>query len=238
MPFPLIAAAAIPSVVKGIAGIADIFGGKARARRNIRPTAEVNNNYLKNVQIAEQMGRTGLPAEQYNLAQQNIQRNQAGAFNALGRSANPTAGINSLLRASNDAQLGLDVQNANTRLNNQRFAFGQRNNLAQEQQRVWNWNNRDRYLEEANAAGQQIGSGKTNAFGALTDLSALGQQYLASENGGQSSAANAGSGQLPQLGYRGTGSFGNPYSDGTPNFYNQMGKYGRMNFGTGNSYQG
>lgn len=186
MPLPLLALAAAPSIIKGVAGIADIFGGKRRARNNVRPVAEVNENYLKNVALAENMGRTGLPQEQYNRSFQNIGRNQAVALNSLSRSANPGAGLQGLLRASNDATMGLDAQDANARLQNQRFAFGQRNNLAQEQQRVWNWNQKSRFQEEAQAASQQIGSGKQNAFGALTDLSTLGQNALASGSiGGQ-----------------------------------------------------
>lgn len=186
MAIPLAAVAAVPSVVKGIAGLFGIGAGKRRARRNIRPTAEVNENYLKNVALAENMGRTGLPQQQYNRAFQNIGRNQASALNTISRSANPSAGVNSLLRSSNDAVLNLDMQDANARLNNQRFAFGQRANLAQDQQRVWNWNKRDKYLEEAQAAADEIGAGRQNAFGALDNLSVLGQQYLASEEGGGS----------------------------------------------------
>lgn len=213
MALPLLAAAAIPSVVKGVAGIFDIFGGKRRARRNIRPTAQVNENYLKNVALAEQMGRTGLPQEQYNRSLQNIGRNQATALTSLSRSANPTAGIQGLLRASNDATLGLDAQDAAARLNNQRFSFGQRANLAQDQQRVWDWNKRDKFQEEAAAAGQQIGSGKQNAFGALTDLSMLGQNAIAGGLGDDQSSSLPQ--QLPQIGRRtinnGVNPYGNPY---------------------------
>lgn len=207
MAIPLVAAAAIPSIVKGIGGIFDIFGGNRRARRNVRPVAQVNENYLKNVALAEQMGRQGLPQQQYNLGLQNINRNQSAALGALSRSANPNAGLQGLLRASNDATMGLDVQNANARLNNQRFAFGQRNNLANEQQRVFDWNQKGKYLEEAQAASQQINAGKQNAMGGLTDLSVLGQQYLASEGGQPSPSPQM---QLPQMGYRGIGRQ-NPY---------------------------
>lgn len=214
MPFPFaLAAAAAPSLIKGIGGLFGIGAGKRRARRNIRPVAEVNENYLKNVALAENMGRTGLPQQQYNRSLQNIGRNQASAFNTLSRSANPSAGINSLLRSSNDAVLNLDVQDANARLNNQRFAFGQRANLAQDQQRVFNWNKIAKYNEEAQAAAEQIGAGRQNSFGALTDLSQIGQQYLAAENGQQSSGSSMPQ-QLPQLPYRGTGSWGNKYNGG------------------------
>lgn len=210
MAIPLLAAAAVPSLVKGVAGIFDIFGGKKRARNNVRPMAQVNENYLKNVALAEQMGRQGLPQQQYNLGLQNIQRNQSGVLGALSRSSNPNAGLQGLLRASNDATMGLDVQNANARLNNQRFAFGQRANLANEQQRVWDWNQKGRYLEEAQAAAQQIGSGKQNAFGALTDLSQLGQSAIAGGIGGGASTSIPN--QLPQINY-GRINARNPYGN-------------------------
>lgn len=190
---PLLLAAAVPSILKGISGIADIFGGNRRAKNNIRPITQVNENYQKNVDMAESMGRTGLPSEQYNRSFQNIGRNQAVALNALGRSSNPSAGINSLLRGSNDAVMGLDAQDANARLQNQRFAFGQRSALAQEQQRVWDWNKKSRYQEEANVAGQQIGSGKQNIMGALNNLSSLGQTAYGAYNGQQNGAQQVGS---------------------------------------------
>lgn len=216
MAIPLLAAAAIPSLVKGVAGVFDIFGGKARAKRNVRPVAQVNENYLKNVALAEQMGRQGMPQQQYNLGLQNIGRNQSAALGALSRSANPNAGLQGLLRASNDATMGLDVQNANARLGNQRFAFGQRNALANEQERVWNWNKRDKFLSEADVAAQQIGSGKQNAFNSLTDLSVLGQTAIAGGLGGQTQTSQQ--------------------STPNPNFFNQMNRFGTQNYGTSRGY--
>lgn len=183
MPIPALALAAAPSIIKGISGLFGLFGGKKKAKNNIRPVQQVNSNYIKNVALAENMGRTGLPQEQYNMARQNIGRNQASALNTLSRGGASQSGVNSLLRASNDAVLGLDVQNANARLNNQRFAFGQRNQLAQAQDQAWDWNQRQRYLEVAQDAAQQQAAGRQNAFGSLTDLSMLGQQALASEQG-------------------------------------------------------
>ena len=76
MPIPLLAAAAAPSILKGLAGIAGIFKGNKMAKNNPFPTAEVNNNILKNVAQAEHMAQVGLPQQQYNQAAQNIQRNQ------------------------------------------------------------------------------------------------------------------------------------------------------------------
>ena len=211
MPFPLLAAAAAPSLIKGLSGLYDIFSGKSRARKNIRPVDSVDENITKNAAIAEQMAAQGIPQQEYNMAKQGIDRNRAVALTALGRSGNPSAGLNGLLRASNDAIGALDTRNASTRLANKRFAFGTRDALANERRRVWNWNSRDRFLEESAAAGQQIGSGKANAFGALTDFSVLGQQALASDNGTTQTTPS-------------------------PNFYQQMNRYGTPNYGYRGAY--
>lgn len=178
---PLIAAA--PSIIKGIGSLFGIGKGNARAKRNIRPTEQVNPLYAQNAAMAENMARTGLPQEQLNLANQGIQRNLSSGVRSLGRSANPSAGLASIVRAGNDAVLNLNAQNSQARMNNQRFAFGQRAQLAGEQNRVWDWNNRQRFNEEANAAAQQIGAGKQNGMNALSELATLGQAFLGSQEG-------------------------------------------------------
>ena len=180
---PLLALAAAPSIVKGISGLLGIGAGNRRARRNIRPVQQVNPLIAQNNAIAENDALVGMPQEQYNLANQNIQRNQSAGYRALGRSANPT-GLASLVRAGNDASLNLSAQDAGMRMNNRRFAFGTRGALANEQKDVFNWNSKAKYMEEAQAAAEQIGAGKANAFGALTDLSQLGQAAMSAENGG------------------------------------------------------
>jgi len=197
MPLPLIAAAVAPSVLKGIAGIAGILKGNKMAKNNPFPTAQVNNNILKNVAQAEQMAQVGLPQQQYNQAAQNIQRNQQGVLTQLGRSANPSAGLASLVRASNDATLSLDVQDANTRLRNQGVLMGQRGVLANEEQRVWDWNKKQKYIQQGNAASQTIADGKRNSFGALTDLSQLAQSYYGGQQGGGTNS------QMPPQGSNG-----------------------------------
>lgn len=178
---------AIPSLVKGIGGLLGIGKGNRMARNNPRPILQVNENIAKNAAMAEQMARTGLPQQQYNQALQNQQRNFNGVTTALGRSANSSAGLAGLLRASNDAALNLDVQDANARQNNQRFAFGQRSALANEQNRVIDYNQVQKYRENAAAAAETINAGRQNAFGGLSDLSQIGAAYLSNANGGSSS---------------------------------------------------
>lgn len=168
MPLPLLALAAAPSVIKGVAGIADIIKGNKRAKGNKFPIEQVNAQLQQNAAIAQNMARTGLPQQQYNNSYNNIMRNQAGALSSFAR--NPRGNnLASLLRASNDATMGLDAADSSARMNNQRFSLGQNQVLANEQNRVWDWNNRQRYIQQAQSIAQQIGAGKQNAFGALED---------------------------------------------------------------------
>lgn len=179
---PLAAIAAAPQIIQGIGGLLGIGKGNRRAKNNNFPVEQVNPLLQKNVAIAENMARTGLPQEQYNNQLNNISRNQAGALMSFGRRAGNTGSLASIVRAGNDATNNLVSQDARARMNNERFAFGQRAQLAGEQNRVWDWNNRQRYIQNANSNAQQIGAGKQNVMNAFTGLSQLGQ--IAMANGG------------------------------------------------------
>lgn len=174
MPLPLLALAAAPSIVKGLAGIGQIFKGNSMAKNNKRPDYEIPQEFRDNLAMAENMAQVGLPQQQYNNALNNINRAQAGALGVLSRSANPAAGLAAALRQTQGAAMNLDAQDASTRLNNQRFAIGQRGILGQQQLAKQNWDRIGRYQENASAASALKGAGMQNAFGALDGLSQLG----------------------------------------------------------------
>lgn len=161
-------------LAKGITGI--FQGSKANKidKNNIRPIQEVQQEYLKNVSEAENMARTGLPQQQYLMGLQNQQRNLNGVLGSLRRSANPSAGLGSLLRASNDATMNLDVADANARTQNQRFAMGQRGILAQQKQNAFDWNKKSKYLADFARAQALRGAGAQNLMGAFGDTQQLG----------------------------------------------------------------
>jgi len=202
MPLPIaaLAIASAPSILKGVSGLFQSIKGNKMAKNNPFPTAQVNQNIAKNAAIAEQMAQTGLPQQQYNQALQNMQRNQNGVLTSLGRSANSSAGLASVLRASNDASLNLDVNDAQARMRNQGISMQQRGQLAGEQNRVWDWNNRQKYLQQAQAASAMQGAGKQNMFGALDGLSQVGQSFLAGGGLGSGSGGANQLGSVPQLG--------------------------------------
>ena len=185
MPLPLMAigaiASAVPQVVKGISGIFQARKGNRLRKSLVRPTEVANPLYQQNVAMAEQMGRVGLPQEQYNNQLNNISRNQAGVLRRFGGSGNNLA---SILRASNDATNNLVADDSGARMNNQRFAFGQRGILANAQERAFAYNKKGRYEDDMNYANSLIGAGKQNQMSALDGLSTIGQQYMAGEQGG------------------------------------------------------
>lgn len=169
-----IAIAGLGALAKGISGI--FQGAKANRidRNNIRPTQNVQQEYFQNVADAEQAARSGMPVAQYQQALQNQQRNLTGGVRALGRSANPSAGLASLLRASNDSALNLDVQNSLQQRQNQRYLASQRGMLANQKQAAFDWNMKSPYLAKFAQAQALRGAGAQNLMGSFGDIQQLG----------------------------------------------------------------
>ena len=192
MPLPLaipLIAAAIPSIAKIGQGIGQTSKGNKLAKQNIRPTYEIPKEFQQNLAIAENMAKIGLPQQEYNRAQQNFQRNQASALRQFGRMGNPR-GLAGIVRAGNDATLGLDVADAQARLSNQRNAMGFRSQIGNQQLAKQQWDKFQKFGEQADAAAALQGAGRQNTMGGLTELSQLGQ--MAMLNGGKMSPSGQG----------------------------------------------
>lgn len=182
MPLTLAAVAAVPQVLKGINGIFKNAKGKKLAKNNPFVEEGVNQNIVQNAAIANQMAQVGTPQAQYNNQQQAIDRNQAGALRLLGNGNMPNSSLQSTLRASNDATGNLNVQDAVNRQQNQRFAIGQNGILANEQNRVWDWNKRQRYLQNGRAAAELMRSGSQDMSQSLDNISSIGQMAMSGDN--------------------------------------------------------
>jgi hypothetical protein len=168
---------AAPAALKGVQGLFQGAKGAKLAKRNIRPTYEIPKEFQQNLAIAENMGRVGLPQQQYNQARQNFQRNQSSALRQFSRMGNPR-GLAGIVRAGNDATLGLDVADAQARMSNQRNAMGYRSQMGQQQLAKQNWDKFQNYGEKADAAAALQGAGRQNVMGALSELSQVGQMAM------------------------------------------------------------
>lgn len=192
------ASAILPAAIQSISGLFQIGRGKRLAKQNPFVNEAVNENIVRNVAEAENMARQGMPSQQYNDQLQSIQKNQAGGVRLLNRSTNPSAGVASLVRAGNEATGTLNANNAQQRIANQRFAIGQRGILANEQNRVWDWNKRQRYLQNAQAAAQTLNAGRQNLFGGLQSLAQIGM--MGGGSGSQSGGGSSGMSSSPNFG--------------------------------------
>jgi hypothetical protein len=173
---------AIPSVIKGIQGIFQGAKGRKLAKKNVRPDYAIPESFTKNLALAENRARVGLPQQQYNQAQQNFQRNQAGALRQFGRMGNPR-GLAGMVRAGNDATMNLDVADAQARMSNENAAMGYRSQLGQQQLAKQQWDKFGKYQENAAAASALMGAGRQNVMGGLSELSQVGQMYMYGNSG-------------------------------------------------------
>lgn len=162
-----------PAALKGIQGIFQGIKGKKMAKANVRPTYQIPKEFAQNLAIAENMGRVGMPQQQYTQGLQNIQRNQSAGLRQIGRMGRGGS-VAGLARAGMDAGVNLDVADANARLANQRAAMGYRGVMGQQQLAKQQWDKFGKYQEDAAAAEALMGAGRQNVMGGLSDLANVG----------------------------------------------------------------
>lgn len=158
-----------------IFGIGQSIRARAIEKSNIRPFATVNANIAQNAAIANNMAQVGLPNQQYNQALQQQNQNLSSVLGTIGRNGR-SANIAGILRQANLATQNLNVQDAVTRRQNQQIAMAQNQDLAQEQQRVWNWNFANPYLQRLQQVNQLRNAGTQNIFGGLGTIASIGIQ--------------------------------------------------------------
>lgn len=170
MALPLLALAPIATTLFGI-GKGLLQGRKASVleRQNIRPTATVNSNIVRNVGDASIAAQTGLTDRVYNNALGQLNTGLNAGARQIGRMGG-TASVASTLQAYNQGINNLAAQDQQAQIQNQNRLYGARNTLANEQQRVWNWNEGGRYNEMAQRIAQLRGVSQQNVFNGLTTL--------------------------------------------------------------------
>lgn len=179
------AAIAAGSALYGVGkGIAQGSQANKIDKNNPRPTYQIPQEYLDNVNMARQMAQVGLPQQQYNNQLNQIGTNQAGGIQALGRSANPGSGIASLVRASNDAGNTLNAQDAAARQANQRFYIGENGVLGQQKLAQQQYNKFDKYTEQFNKSAALRGAANQNIQNGINGASSAALGLASVSNGG------------------------------------------------------
>lgn len=152
----------------------------------------VQSEYTQNVNQAEQMATQGIPAAAYNQQLKSIDQNQAGAVQSLSRSANPGGNLASIVRQGDQATSGLNAQDAVARNRNLLNLLQQRQVLAQQKDKAWDWNFQQKYLGNLAKSQALRTSGNANINGAINDVS--GGATTLAKLGAFSGSGSAGSG--------------------------------------------
>lgn len=143
-------------------------------KANQFPTETVQPEYQQNVNQAQQMSQVGLPQQQYNNTLNSIQQNQTGALGALSRSANPAAGLASVVRQGDAATGNLNAQDAVARNRNLLNLLQQRQILAGQKDKAWDWNYKQKYLSNLAKSQALRGAANANEQSAVNDASSVG----------------------------------------------------------------
>jgi hypothetical protein len=158
-------------------GIYNSESQKSKANKinesNPRPNYVIPDEFRQNQAMAQQMARIGLPQQQYDNQQNAISRNQAGGLTQLGLSANPGAGVASIVRAGNDANNSLNAQDAAARMNNQRFAIQQNGVMGQQELAQQQSDKFDKYTENFNRAQALEGAANQNLNNSVNSAATL-----------------------------------------------------------------
>lgn len=199
MALPLAAIGLGLSAAGSLAGLGFGISQRAQARRlernNQLPMTSVNNNILQNVAQAEQMARTGLPSQVYNNQLNQINTGLTAGLRQVGRLGSASS-VASVLRGYNAGIGALNASNVQNMQANQRLLMQQRGLLANEQERVFNWNRAQPYLRTMQQVASLRNAGNQNIFGAIGNIAGMGMNLAGSdlELGGASSMT-AGAGQ-------------------------------------------
>lgn len=159
------------ALVKGVEGISQNSKASNIEKGNLYPQEGVQQEYQQNVNQADQMAREGMPAQQYNNQLTSIGQNQAGALATLSRSVNPGANLASIVRQGDQATMNLNSQDAVERNRNMLNLLQQRQQLAQQKDKAWDWNYQQKYLGNLAKSQALRQSANANISGALSDVS-------------------------------------------------------------------
>lgn len=186
--------AGLSGAISGITGFFQKKKGNQILKDNPRPTEEIPQEVLANQAAAQQMANEGLPSEQYQQAQKNIQRQQAQAITNAQDRRGGLATIGGIQEGTNTATGNLDAENANARRQNQLNLQNVNNTVAGWRDKTWAYNQRDKYNQNYQYAMGLIGAGNSNMLKGADKLlgGIVGAGAAGAFNGGGGGSSVAG----------------------------------------------
>lgn len=157
-------------LIGGITGFFQKKKGNQLLKDNPRPTEQIPQEVLANADEAKSMALTGMPSEQYAQAQKNIQRQQANAIASSDDRRGGLANIPAITQQGTDAQAALDAQNGQMRNANRLNLQSVNNNVASWKDRLFDYNEKQKYDQNRQYALSLIGAGNQNLYSGIDKL--------------------------------------------------------------------
>jgi hypothetical protein len=174
-------AALIAAAGKGteglISGITSFFQNKKAKKledENIRPTEQIPQGVRDNQEIAKFLAQTGMSGPEYLQQQKNIQESASVATTAATDRRSGVATIGAIQAGTNNATLNLNSASDQIRRQNIGVLMGANETMAQWQDKIWQWNSRAKYEENAAAIRALKGAAGANLNTALNSLGSAG----------------------------------------------------------------
>lgn len=200
MAFPLLAAGLITSGLSGLAktilGADQIADGKEALRNAVRPEYEIQDEYVENVGIANNMAQSGLPAATRDFYSTQAERGLTSSTDAVLRSGGGMNAIADIYDRYNQSNLRLASEDALMRNKNIERLMENNRTLAGQKNIKWSIDKYEPYKDLVRGANESISNGTNNVFTGLSGISST----LANAAIATSQADNSGSSLPPPSG--------------------------------------
>lgn len=194
MPIPMIAALA-PTIFKGLSGLNQIRKGKAM--NPVRPEYEIPDAITDNTAMFRARANTQrLPGQ--SMYENQIESGMAGNLNALQQSGVSGAALAASANAMNSSSAGSINQLANmgmqNQMQNQQLLANANQTQAGFEDKAWDYNEKQKFEEEAAARSALLEAGNKQIFGAMDDLGSAYIQSPSMQQAGDDLAGKIGDG--------------------------------------------
>lgn len=209
------AGAALGSVIPGVGtliggaggallGLASGFFGKKKAKnilaKNPYPNQPTPSEISANQQIAQGAATEGTPSQQYQETQKAIQRTQNAAIDAAATSpGGAVRNIGAIQQGTNDANAQAGAQSADRRQQNVAQLLGTNIQSANWKDKLFDWNQRQKYIQNYNYGMGLLGQSNQNIIGGADRILGTVAGALGSGAFGGGSAAGGAAARQPYV---------------------------------------
>jgi len=135
-----------------------------------RPTYEIPDEIKQNLTQAQLNAIEGMPEDVRNRYIDQLTRTMATGLQALGDRRGGIAGVAGLARTATDANRNIAVMDAQQRQQQEANLMNARQTMANYKDKAFDWNERQKYLEEAQAKQALAGAGIQNITGSANNV--------------------------------------------------------------------